>query len=108
MTIDKVASWAQVLWFGAVTIGTVYGGLKFWVKFREKLENLDSKIDVMQNYTYKRNGGGSIADSLARIEARNERQDRAMEENTRLTLETVKSLSKLEGRFNNHIEEGGK
>jgi len=62
----------------------------------------------LENYTYKRNGGGSIADSLARIEARNERQDKAMEENTRLTLETVKAVAELKGRFNNHIEEGSK
>ena len=47
-----------------------------------------------------------IQESQADIKTiKNERQDVAMAENTRLTLETVKSLSKLEGRFNNHIEE---
>lgn len=99
MKINTLASWVQVVWFSFVSLGTLYGGLKFWFKFRDKLDNLE-------NYTYKRNGGGSIMDALARIEARNERQDQALTENTRLTLETVKSLSKLEGRFNNHIEEG--
>jgi hypothetical protein len=101
VTIDKLASWVQVIWFGGVTAGTLYGGLKIWFAFKAKLENLE-------NYTYKRNGGGSIMDALFRIEARNERQDTALQENTRLTLETVKSLSKLEGRFNNHLEEGVK
>ena len=72
-----------------------------WFAFKSKLDNLE-------NYTYKRNGGGSIADSLARIEARNERQDTALAENTRLTFETVKALAELKGRFNNHIEEGAK
>lgn len=72
-----------------------------WFSFKGKLDNIE-------NYTYKRNGGGSIMDSLVRIEARNERQDSALAENTRLTLETVKALSKLEGRFNNHVEEGSK
>lgn len=99
MKIDTAASWVQVVWFSCVTLGTLYGGAKFWFKFRDKLDNLE-------NYTYKRNGGGSIMDSLVRIEASNQRQDQAIEENTRLTLETVKALSKLEGRFNNHIEEG--
>jgi hypothetical protein len=101
MKIDTAASWVQVLWFSFVSLGTLYGGFKFWFKFKHKLDNLE-------NYTYKRNSGGSIMDSLARIEARNERQDQALAENTRLTLETVKSLYKLEGRFNNHIEEGAR
>ena len=101
MTIDHLASWAQVIWACAVGIGSVYGGLKIWFMFKTKLENLE-------NYTYKRNGGGSIMDSLTRIEARNERQDMALQENTKLTLETVKALAELKGRFNNHIEEGVK
>lgn len=108
MTLSDVASWAQIIWFAAVTVGAIYASIKFWIKLQNKLEAMDSKMENMGNYTYKRNGGGSIADSLARIEARNERQDVAMAENTRLTLETVKSLAKLEGRFNNHIEEGAK
>jgi hypothetical protein len=101
MNLNNAANWAQIIWFAGATVGTVYGGFKIWFSFKSKLENLE-------NYTYKRNSGGSIMDSLARIEARNERQDMAMEENTRLTLETVKALSKLEGRFDNHLEEGAK
>ena len=101
MNIDKLASYAQVIWFFAVSIGTFYGGFKMWFKFKSKLDNLE-------NYTYKRNGGGSIMDSLHRIEARNERQDQALLENTNLTLETVKALAELKGRFNNHLEQGAK
>ena len=65
-------------------------------------------MENLENYTYKKNGGGSLMDSLGRIEARNERQDVALAENTRLTLETVKALAELKGRFNNHLEEGTK
>jgi hypothetical protein len=98
MTIDHLSSWATVLWFVGVSTVTLYAGAKMWFSFKSKLDNLE-------NYTYKRNSGGSIADSLARIEARIERQDKAMEENTRLTLETVKAVAELKGRFNNHLEE---
>ena len=98
LNLSNAASWAQVVWFLGATLGSIYGGFKIWFKFKHKLDNLE-------NYTYKRNGGGSIMDSLARIEARNERQDKALEENTRLTLETVKALAELRGRFNNHLEE---
>ena len=101
MKIDSLAAWVQVIWFVGVTLGTIYGGFKFWFTLKHKLDN-------MENYTYKRNGGGSLMDSLVRIEASNERQDKAIEENTRLTLETVKALSTLTGRFNNHVEEGNK
>ena len=101
MNLSNAASWAQIIWFAGITLVTVYSGFKIWFRIKDKLDNLE-------NYTYKRNSGGSIADSLARIEARNERQDKALEENTRLTLETVKALSELKGRFNNHIEEGSK
>jgi HAMP domain-containing protein len=101
MNLTDAASWAQIIWFIGATSVAIYGGFRIWFRIKDKLDNLE-------NYTYKRNGGGSIADSLARIEARNERQDKAMEENTRLTLETVKALSELKGRFNNHIEEGNK
>jgi HAMP domain-containing protein len=101
MNLTDAASWAQIIWFVGATLIAVYGGFRIWFRIKDKLDNLE-------NYTYKRNGGGSIADSLARIEARNERQDKALEENTRLTLETVKALAELKGRFNNHIEEGVK
>ena len=103
MNLSNAANWTQVLWgLGAFTVflvTMVWGGAKIYFKFMSELKEI-------KNYTYKRNGGGSIMDSLVRIEARNEKQDQALQENTRLTLETVKSLSKLEGRFNNHIEEG--
>ena len=108
MTLSDVASWAQIIWFAGATAGAVYAGVKFWFKLQHKLEAIDSKMENMQNYTYKRNGGGSIADSQARVELVLEQQSNAIHENTRLTLETVKSLAKLEGRFNNHIEEGAR
>jgi hypothetical protein len=98
MNLADLANWSQIIWFISITIGAIYGGLKLWFKLKDKLDNLE-------NYTYKRNGGGSIMDALHRIEARNERQDKALEENTRLTLETVKALAELKGRFNNHLEE---
>ena len=102
MNLGNAANWTQVIW-GVATlfifiVSSVWGLSKIYFKLMGELREI-------KNYTYKRNGGGSLMDSLHRIEARNERQDVAMAENTRLTLETVKSLSKLEGRFNNHIEE---
>jgi len=38
------------LWFGAVTLGTIYGGFKFWFKFK-------SKLDDLEKYTYKKTAG---------------------------------------------------
>ena len=103
MNVGNAANWTQIIWGLAALIlfivSTVWTAGKIYFK-------LMSELKEIKNYTYKRNGGGSIMDSLVRIEARNEKQDQALQENTRLTLETVKSLSKLEGRFNNHIEEG--
>ena len=105
MNLSNAASWTQVIWgasaFLVFVVTLVWGGARIYFRFMNELKEI-------KNYTYKRNGGGSIMDALVRIEARNEKQDQAMQENTRLTLETVKSLAKLEGRFNNHIEEGSK
>ena len=102
MNVGSAANWTQIIWGMAALlvflVTTVWTVSKVYFKLMDELKEI-------KNYTYKRNGGGSLMDSLHRIEARNERQDVAMAENTRLTLETVKSLSKLEGRFNNHIEE---
>jgi len=103
MSVGNAANWTQIIW-GIATlfifiVTTVWAFSKVYFKLMGELKEI-------KNYTYKRNSGGSLMDSLHRIEARNERLDTAMEENTRLTLETVKSLSKLEGRFNNHLEEG--
>ena len=103
MNVGSAANWTQVIWgISALIIfvsTTVWGLSKFYFKLMNELKEI-------KNYTYKRNGGSSIMDSLFRIEARNEKQDQALAENTRLTLETVKGLAKLEGRFDNHIEEG--
>jgi hypothetical protein len=101
--ISTAASFTQVIWgAGALLVfivTLVWGGAKFYFRIVSQLKNIE-------NYTYKRNGGGSLMDSLLRIEASNERQDKAIEENTKLTFETVKALYKLEGRFDNHLEEG--
>jgi hypothetical protein len=103
MNLGNAANWTQVIW-GVATVfifivSSVWGLSKIYFK-------LMSELKEIKDYTYKRNGGGSLMDSLHRIEARNEKQDQALEENTRLTLETVKGLAKLEGRFENHIEQG--
>jgi len=94
MNIDHLASWAQVLWFGAVTLGTTFAGIKFWVKFTDKLDNLE-------NYTYKTNGGSSLKDSLNRLEA-------GLDKNTQLTQKAFVLIAKLEGKLENHIEEQNK
>jgi len=99
--LNNAANWAQIIWFLGATSVAFYSGFRLWFKFKHKMDNLE-------NYTYKRNGGGSIMDALVRIEARNERQDQALAENTALTLETVKALAELKGRFNNHLEENSK
>ena len=94
MNIDKLASWAQVLWFGAVTIGTIYGGFKFWFKLSAKLDNLEK-------YTYKENGGSSLKDALNRLEL-------GLTENTKLTNKAHSAIAKLEGKLENHIQESKK
>ena len=91
MTIDHAASWAQVVWFLGATLGTTYGGFKLWFKFAAKLENLEK-------YTYKENGGSSLKDSLNRLET-------AVEQNTKLTNKAFTAIAKLEGKLENHIEE---
>ena len=94
MNIDKLASYAQVIWFGAVTLGSIYGGIKFWVKFSAKLENLEQ-------YTYKENGGNSLKDALNRLES-------GLTENTKLTNKAFSAVAKLEGKLENHIQESKK
>jgi hypothetical protein len=94
MTLNDAASWAQVLWFGAVTLGTTYGGFKLWFKFTAKLDNLEK-------YTYRENGGSSLKDALNRLE-------KGLAENTKLTNKAFSAIAKLEGKLENHIEEGGK
>ena len=91
MTLSDLASWAQILWFAGITIGTIYGGFKFWFKLSAKLENLEK-------YTYKENGGSSLKDSLNRLE-------KGLEANTKLTNKAFSAIAKLEGRLENHIEE---
>jgi hypothetical protein len=94
MNIDRLASWASVLWFASVTIGSLYAGSKFWFKFTEKIETLE-------RYTYKENGGSSLKDSLNRLE-------KDLAANTRLTNKAFVAIAKLEGKLENHIEEGAK
>ena len=91
MNLSDAASWAQVLWFGAVTLGTIYGGFKFWFKFK-------SKLDDLEKYTYKENGGSSLKDSLNRLE-------KNLNTNTKLTQKAFVLIAKLEGKLENHIEE---
>jgi hypothetical protein len=94
MSLNDIASWSGILWFAGVTLGTIYAGFKFWFKFTDKLENLEK-------YTYKENGGSSLKDSLNRLE-------KAVAENTKLTNKAFMAIAKLEGKLENHIEEGTK
>lgn len=100
--VGNAASWTQIIWGVSAFLGTVISLVWAGARIHFKLM---SELKEIKNYTYKRNGGGSLADSLARIEAKFERQDKAMEENTALTLDSVKAIALLTGRFNNHIEE---
>ena len=83
---------ASLAWVSINILIVIGGGFKFFFTIKHRLDNIE-------NYTYKRNGGSSMADALARLEA-------ALKENTKLTQQTAKEVAKLEGRFENHIEEG--
>ena len=103
MNVGNAANWTQIIWgvgaFLVFIVTSVWGLSRVYSKVMGEFKEI-------KNYTYKRNSGGSIADSQARMEVMLERQDQALTENTKLTLETVKGLAELRGRFNNHIEEG--
>jgi len=94
MTLSDASSWAGILWFAGVSVGTIYAGFKFWFKFTAKLDNLE-------RYTYKENGGSSLKDALNRLE-------KGLTENTKLTNKAFSAIAKLEGKLENHIEENGK
>lgn len=91
----------NIIWATLESLLILGAGVKFFFSINARLKN-------MENYTYKRNGGGSIADSQARIELLLARQDETIKENTRLTFETAKAVAKLEGRLDNHLEESKK
>ena len=94
MNLSNASATANLVWAVLESTLILGAGLKFFFTIKARLDNIE-------NYTYKRNGGSSMADSLARLED-------AVKENTKLTQKTATAVAKLEGRFDNHIEENRK
>lgn len=94
MNLSNASATANLVWAALESTLILGAGLKFFFTIKARLDNIE-------NYTYKRNGGSSMADSLARLED-------AVKENTKLTQKTATAFAKLEGRFDNHIEENRK
>jgi len=59
---------------------------------------MKNRLDNLEAHTWKRNNGSSIADALHRLETN-------LKENTRETKKMSEKLAKLEGRFEQHVEE---
>ena len=85
------ANWAQIFWASGALLATLGTGLKIFFSMKHKLDNIEA-------HTFKRNGGSSMADSLYRLEV-------AIAENTKITQKISRELAKLEGRFENHLEQ---
>ena len=96
--LNNLSTGANLLWATLESLILIGGGFKFFFTMKRRLDDIE-------RYTYKRNGGSSIADSQARQEERFTRIEKALDENTALSLELIKGLSKLEGKFSNHIDE---
>jgi hypothetical protein len=90
--LANAANWAQILWASGAALATIAAIGKVFFSIKHKLDNIEA-------HTFKRNGGSSMADALHRLEV-------AVAENTRITQKISRELAKLEGRFENHIEEG--
>ena len=91
MNLSNAANVTQIVWGLGAFLMTIIGAAKIFFAMKAKLDNLE-------NHTYKRNGGSSMADALFRLE-------KGLEENTKVTQGISRSLAKLEGRFENHVEE---
>ena len=82
---------ANLIWASLETLIILGGGFKFFFTIKNRLDNIE-------NHTYKRNGGSCMADSLNRLESK-------LEQNTKLTQKALLQIAKLEGKFENHVQE---
>ena len=89
--LDNLSLTANLVWATLESLIILGAGVKFFFTIKARLDNIE-------NYTYKRNGGSSMADSLARLE-------KGLKENTKVTQEVALQVAKLEGKFEQHIEE---
>lgn len=76
MTPDSIGNYVQVASFVIEVLILVYGGFKAFAKINSRLDRLEEQ--------YRPNGGSSMRDAINRIEVK---------------------LSKLEGKFEQHIDE---
>lgn len=76
MSTDTINSWLAIVIAGIQISAIIYGGLKFFNKITARLDKLEEQ--------YKPNGGSSMRDAVNRIELK---------------------LSKLEGKFEQHMDE---
>ena len=91
MNLNNASMFANLIWASLETILIFGAGLKFFFTVKHRLDNIE-------NFTYKRNGGSSMADALSRLENK-------LEQNTKLTQKALLQIAKLEGKFENHVEE---
>jgi len=89
--LNTASTTANLIWAALESLILIGGGIKFFFTIKIRL-------DRMENYTYKRNGGSSMADSLARLED-------GLEKNTHMTQKVSREVAKMQGRLDNHIEE---
>lgn len=88
-------------WVSPFVVGAIVWAIKHWLfdvfkdrdsKVDTRLNGLEQSVAAIRTSLDKPNGGSSVRDSLNRIE-----------EGQR---DMLKALSHLQGRFDNHIEEG--
>jgi hypothetical protein len=89
--LNNLSLTANLVWATFESLILLGAGVKFFFTIKSRLDNIE-------NYTYKRNGGSSMADALARLE-------KALKENTKVTQDIAVKLAKLEGKFEQHVDE---
>ena len=77
MSSDQLNTWGQILTSGIQVAAVIFAGFRFFTKLTARLDKLEEQ--------YRPNGGSSMRDAINRIENK---------------------VSKLEGKFEQHIEEG--
>lgn len=76
MSVDNLSTWGNILLVAFEIITILYGAIKLVNKITNRLDKLEAQ--------YQPNGGSSMRDAINRIEI---------------------NLSKLDGKFEQHVEE---
>lgn len=88
---DSAGGWATVGSFAFEILAVIYAFFKFFMKFNHKLDNIQKE--------YVPNHGSSLRDAINRIE-------KVVKDVQADVHKVDNKLAKLEGKFEQHVEEG--